>query len=88
MWWLLVRGTGWEWRVRVPLWMPLVVSLGVTGAAWRLEVLARRRDRAGKCAACGYDRAGLKADAVCPECGAESDRQGHETKDNEAVAKQ
>jgi hypothetical protein len=28
-----------------------------------------RRRRAGRCPACGYDRAGLAAGAVCPECG-------------------
>jgi hypothetical protein len=28
-----------------------------------------RRRRAGRCPACGYDRAGLAASAVCPECG-------------------
>jgi hypothetical protein len=68
-WWVLVYKNGRDWMVWVPLWMPLVVSLGVTAAAWRLEVLARRRARMGKCASCGYDRAGLKAGAVCPECG-------------------
>lgn len=29
----------------------------------------RRRRRAGRCPRCGYDRAGLAAGAVCPECG-------------------
>lgn len=28
------------------------------------------RSRAGKCRKCGYSRAGLGADAACPECGA------------------
>jgi hypothetical protein len=67
----------WVW---IPLWMPLVISLGVTAAAWRLEVLARRRARVGKCAACGYDRAGLKAGAVCPECGASGEREAREAR--------
>lgn len=84
-WWVSTGGDAFEWWVWVPLWMPLVVSLGVTAAAWRLEVLARRRARVGKCASCGYDRAGLKAGAVCPECGAESDRT---ERDEAAVAKQ
>ena len=30
----------------------------------------RRRSRAGKCPECNYDRTGLAAGAVCPECGA------------------
>ena len=32
--------------------------------------VARRRLRVGECAACGYDRRGLGAGAICPECGA------------------
>ena len=30
---------------------------------------AQRRARAGCCTGCGYERRGLAADAVCPECG-------------------
>lgn len=33
------------------------------------EVLIDRGDLRGECAACGYDRAGLAADQLCPECG-------------------
>ena len=29
----------------------------------------QHRIRAGLCLACGYDRAGLAAGSVCPECG-------------------
>ncbi|MBX3402494.1 MAG: hypothetical protein KF699_03680 [Phycisphaeraceae bacterium] len=33
------------------------------------EALIDRGDLRGECAACGYDRAGLAADQLCPECG-------------------
>jgi hypothetical protein len=51
----------------VPFW-PLVVA-GVAGVAWDWRAEARARRRTGLCAACGYDRHGLKPDAKCPECG-------------------
>lgn len=44
------------------------LALGVGPWAWR-RARARRR-RAGRCPACGYDRAGLAGPAPCPECGA------------------
>lgn len=53
-----------------PLWLPLVGSFVVTRLAWRADAEACRRDRVGLCATCGYDRAGLGANSVCPECGA------------------
>jgi hypothetical protein len=53
-----------------PLWLPAALSLGATGGAWRLDTLARRRACAGLCPKCHYDRTGLAASAVCPECGA------------------
>jgi hypothetical protein len=53
----------------VPLWMPVVLLLPPTAAAWRLDILARRRARLNLCPKCHYDRAGLGAGAVCPECG-------------------
>lgn len=57
------------WLLIVPLWMPVVCLLLISAVAWRLDVLARRYGRAGKCVRCGYDRAGLAAEAKCPECG-------------------
>ncbi len=36
-----------------------------------------RRRRAGRCTHCGYDRAGLPADSVCPECGHAVPHSGH-----------
>ncbi|MFN0136357.1 MAG: hypothetical protein ACKVS9_09615 [Phycisphaerae bacterium] len=59
-------------RVLVPLWMPTCVALLVAIAAWRLEARACRRAGAGRCPNCDYDRTGLAAGWVCPECGAAS----------------
>ena len=79
------RGMAWSWRpqiilgnaagrflVMVPLWMPVTASLLPTALAFRLDTLARRRERGGVnlCPTCHYDRTGLAGDAVCPECGA------------------
>jgi rubrerythrin len=50
--------------------MFVLPSMIATGVAWRLDVLARRRDRLNLCPRCNYDRAGIGKDAVCPECGA------------------
>ena len=69
-WWCTFTQRPEGWWVTIPLWMPLAPTLLATAAAWRLDALARRRARAGVCAKCGYDRAGLAASAVCPECGA------------------
>ena len=53
----------------LPLWIPLALAAIPTAVAWRLDVIARRRDRGGGCPACGYSLAGLSAGAPCPECG-------------------
>ena len=59
-----------------PLWTGLLANTALYAAAWTPLVLlpgavARwRRARQGRCMRCGYARAGLKADAACPECGA------------------
>ena len=58
------------WQVIVPLWMPAALATAAAAAAWRLDILARRRDRIGRCPKCNYDRAGLAPGSVCPECGA------------------
>ncbi|HVU63664.1 MAG TPA: hypothetical protein VHC70_06795 [Phycisphaerales bacterium] len=71
--WLPHReGGGPIWYVSLPLW-PLVAAVGLASfTAWRLDTLARRRERAARlnlCPKCNYNRAGLAADAKCPECG-------------------
>ncbi len=54
----------------VPLWPLPLLSLLATAAAWRADAKYLRRARDGACLKCGYDRAGLAAGVVCPECGA------------------
>jgi hypothetical protein len=56
-------GTG--WRAAFPLW-PIVLVLG--WFAFR-AVRAAGFYGPGRCNGCGYDRSGLAANAVCPECG-------------------
>lgn len=68
---------GWRWlpslslpgptgvySAALPLWIP-TIALG----AWPAFRLARRRPGPDACPACGYSRAGLTANAPCPECG-------------------
>ena len=52
-----------------PLWWGVAVMLLITLPAWYFDALARRRARLGRCPKCNYDRTGLAAGAVCPECG-------------------
>lgn len=56
--------------VRFWLALPLTLAALVSLAFWWPEVRGVLRRRAGRCAACGYDRRGLGAGALCPECGA------------------
>lgn len=53
-----------------PLWIPTLAALGMTIVAWRHDVAARHRLRAGACQRCGYSRSGLMEKSPCPECGA------------------
>jgi hypothetical protein len=64
--WTIDRSPSW---LALPLWMPSGLCLCVVIAAWRLDTLAHRRARLNLCRKCNYDRAGLAAGAVCPECG-------------------
>lgn len=55
----------------VPIWILLALAMVPTGLLWRAEFRAARRRRlVGHCMSCGYNRAGLNVDAMCPECGA------------------
>ena len=64
----------WRWHhLGIACGLPPVLaclSTIATVAAWKLDVLARRRERLGCCPECNYDRTGLASDAKCPECGA------------------
>ncbi len=53
----------------IPSWLPFLLAALPTAFSWRLDALATRRAKAGKCPACSYDRAGLARTAPCPECG-------------------
>ncbi len=59
---------GGDFTYEVPLWAPLaVIATGALLMWWWDARRFRRTD--GECAGCGYDRGGLAAEAVCPECG-------------------
>jgi len=58
--------------IAIPIWMVLACVAIPTGLLWNSEIRrVRRRAMRGRCKACGYDLAGLKAKATCPECGVE-----------------
>jgi len=68
MWWFGFERTMDGWDAGAPL-LPLALpTLALTIFAWHRDAAIRRRLRSG-CCSCGYDRAGLAAGAVCPECG-------------------
>ena len=52
-----------------PLWPFVVASMLACGIACYRDDLFARRARLNLCLSCNYDRAGLAAGAVCPECG-------------------
>ncbi len=60
---------------RVPIVPGVVVNTGLYGGAWGIVLWGPgamrrwRRRRRGACTACGYDRRGIGAGALCPECG-------------------
>jgi hypothetical protein len=65
----------WEYERPTPLfWFPLVwippACFSALPIAWWLEMREARRARVGRCPRCDYDRTGLAAGAVCPECAA------------------
>jgi hypothetical protein len=72
-WLPTIRLSGVSYRLYIlPLWLPTCAALALTVVAWRVDTLARRRERArlNLCPKCGYDRAGIAGEAKCPECGA------------------
>lgn len=57
------------WYARVPTYALLIPILLSTGFAWRSDLIARRRARAGACTNCGYDLSTTYSGSICPECG-------------------
>jgi hypothetical protein len=55
------------WYLDVPLWAPALMSAG----AMAVPYLLNRRHKGGtaRCPECDYDRTGLPAETLCPECG-------------------
>jgi len=75
---LWVAGRLWviPWKHHVPLWaldLPILLLAAIPicarAIARRRDALKHRRVQAGLCPTCGYNRAGIAAGAVCPECG-------------------
>jgi hypothetical protein len=62
-----------RWSVAFPAWELLLPPLLILCLARHLDSIAlRRAARLNRCPKCNYDRAGIAADAVCPECGAKA----------------
>lgn len=68
-WWFHWHDDSWDTSFGTPMWVLALGAVLIGAYAWRLDALAWRRDRVGFCARCGYDRKGLAAGVVCPECG-------------------
>lgn len=55
--------------VRIPLWCAALPFAAFAIATERAHRLRLRREQAGNCPRCRYNRAGLPRGAPCPECG-------------------
>ena len=56
--------------IQIPYWLPILLFASISGGLFWHDRRAARRARVGMCLSCGYSRAGLALDAVCPECAA------------------
>lgn len=69
-WLPIVSGLGSNFgHVSLPYWLPILLFASISGGLFWRDRRAARRARVGMCPSCGYSRAGLALDAVCPECG-------------------
>jgi hypothetical protein len=50
----------------IPLWIPIAIC---SAFALGIQVSRHRKPSSLHCVMCGYSRAGLSANALCPECG-------------------
>ena len=68
-WWINTAGAGGFWFVALPIVGFALLCVGFL--CWRLrrDIRPLLRRLRGVCTACGYDRRGLSATSVCPECG-------------------
>ena len=53
------------WGISLPMWAFLLLMIVPASRAWLAKPLCP-----SACSRCGYDRAGLAAGSLCPECGA------------------
>jgi len=56
----------------VPHWPFVAIAAFVTVLGWGADFRASRRARLNCCPKCNYDRTGLAASTVCPECGSKA----------------
>lgn len=68
-WWFSFRAWWSGIYIIAPIWPFAVVMSVRTAIPWWQDARLARRARIGLCGNCRYDRRGLPADAVCPECG-------------------
>jgi hypothetical protein len=68
-WWVYWEEVKGSITFVLPLWIPFALFAVPTLILFHHDRPSARRKRAGQCAKCGYDRAGLAVGAVCPECG-------------------
>lgn len=68
-------------HVRMKLWF--LAAILSPFALWGMFMVWRERQaaRRGRCATCGYSRAGLAQDTLCPECGSGNARGNSRTPD-------
>jgi len=70
--WFLTRSDRIMTYSGIPLWLFASATLATSVIAWRMDAAARENIGRSPCAKCGYDRTGLAAGAVCPECGSKA----------------